>query len=319
MTNSRILIPLGVLLCFLFPACSRDKKKIIGVVAMGRSHLFWQSIHAGAVAAAQETGAEILWNAPASETDYAGQLQIVDAMINRQVDAICLAPIDKNALAGSVGRAARLNIPVIIFDSPIETELYTSRVATDNYGAGRMAAERMAQILNGKGKVAIVAGAPGAASSLAREKGFEDFMKEKFPGIQIVDKRFSMSDFAKSMAVAENILTARPELDGLFASNEASSVGTAQALKPRQGRVKMVGFDWSPNLLEDLRTGLIDSLVAQHPFQIGHDAVVAAMDKLQGKPVPKIRDLPPRLITRENLSDPDVQAQVNPDLKKYLN
>jgi ribose transport system substrate-binding protein len=153
---------------------------------------------------------------------------------------------------------------------------------------------------------------------MAREQGFEDTVQKSFPGIRILDKRYGMADFAKSLAVTENMLTAHPDADGLFASNESSAVGAAQALKARQSKVKMVGFDWSPTLLGDLRTGLIDSLVVQHPFKMGYEAVMAAVKKLKGETPQKINNLAPLLVTKENLDDPQVQAQLNPDLKKYL-
>ncbi|MCE5310280.1 MAG: substrate-binding domain-containing protein [Acidobacteriales bacterium] len=321
-TNAgRMIAAVGLLCCLLAlsPACNRSKKKAIAVIPMGRAHMFWQSVHAGAVAASREAGVDIIWNGPAAETDYTDQIRIVESMISRHVDAIALAPIDSKAMVGVVERAVREGIPVILFDSGLDSDVFLSRVATDNYGAGRLGADRMAKILNGKGKVAMVASQPGAASSTAREKGFEDGIHEKYPGIQIVDKRYGMADFAKSLAVAENMLTAFPDLDGLFSSNEAASVGAAQALKGRPGtKVKMVGFDWNPTLLDGLETGLIDSLIVQQPFQMGYEAVMSAMKKFRGEPVPKIHDLAPRLITRENMKDPDVQAQINPDLKKYL-
>lgn len=300
------------------PACKKDTKKVIGVVPKGRAHLFWQSVHAGAAKAAQETGVEINWNGPATETDYNGQLQIVESMITRKLDAIVLAPIDRKAMVNVVDRAAKQNIPVVIFDSGIDTESFVSQVATDNFQAGQMAADRMGQILGGTGKVVMVAVQPGAASTMAREDGFEKRIAEKFPEIQIVDKRFGMADFAKSLHVAENMLTAHTDLAGLFASNESSAVGAAQALKARQSKVKMVGFDWSPTLLEDLKGGLIDSLVVQNPFEMGYQSVKAAVAKLNGETPVKMNNLAPRLVVKEDLEKPEVQAQLNPDLKKYL-
>ena len=288
------------------------------MIPKGSAHLFWQSVHAGAAAAAREAGVDIVWNGPASETDYNGQLQIVENMIAQRVDAICLAPIDKTAMAAVVDRAARENIPVVIFDSGVDTQNFVSQVATDNYRAGQLAAGRMGKILNGSGKIAIVAVQPGAASTMLREQGFEEAIKKDFPGIQIVDKRYGMADFAKSLGVTENILTAHPDLDALFASNESSTVGAAQALKGRNSRVKLVGFDWSPGLLDELKGGLIDSLIAQDPFKMGYESVTAAMDKLKGGTPQKINNMPPRVITRENLNEPDVQKQLHPDLDKYL-
>jgi ribose transport system substrate-binding protein len=311
---------LGFFLLFLLAlsACNRDTRKRIAVIPKGQAHLFWQSVHAGAVAAAREANVEILWNGPAAETDFNGQLQITEAMITQRVDAICLAPIDKTSMISIVDRAARQNIPVIIFDSPVDTQNFVAQVATDNYGAGVMAAQRMGKILNGKGKIAEVAVEPGAASTMAREQGFEDTIKKDFPGIQIVDKRYGWADRAKSLDVAENMLTAHSDLAAMFASNESSAVGAAQAIKGRNAKVRLVGFDWSPGLLDDLKAGRIDSLVVQDPFRMGHDAVASAVQKLKGATPQKIQNLPPRVVTKEDLDDPEVAKQLHPDLDKYL-
>ena len=308
------------LLCVLLlvSGCAKQDKKRIAVIPKGRAHLFWQSVHAGAVAAARESNVEIIWNGPATETDYTGQLQIVDAMINQRVDAIALAPIDETAMVGVVERAAREKIPVVIFDSGVDTENFVAQVSTDNYRGGQAGAERLAKILNGKGKVAMVAVQPGAASTMLREQGFEETIHKNYPGIEIVDKRYGMADFAKSLGVTENMLTAHPGLDGLFASNESSTVGAAQALKGRKGRVLLVGFDSSPTLLEDLQAGLIDSLVTQDPFKMGYESVQSAVKKLQGGTPEKIQNLAPLVVTKDNLNDPDVQKRLKPDLDKYL-
>jgi len=302
-----------------FAGCAKSGKRRIAVVPKGRAHLFWQSVHAGAVKASRELNVDIIWNGPATETDYNGQIQIVEAMINQRVDAIVLAPIDKKVMVGVVDRAHSAKIPVVIFDSGIDTENYVSLVATNNYAAGQLAADRMGEILGGKGKVIVVAVQPGAASTMARESGFEDQVKKEFPEIQIVDKRYGMADFAKSLQVAENMLTAYPDANGLFASNESSAVGAAQALKGRKdSKVKMVGFDWSQTLLADVRAGAIDSLVIQNPMQMGYNSVIAAVEKLDGKEVKKDQPLPPKLVTKENIDSAEVKAQVEPDLKKYL-
>jgi ribose transport system substrate-binding protein len=306
-------------LALLATGCNRDHKKIIAVIPKGNSDIFWQSVHAGAVKAARESNVDVVWNGPPTETDYAVQLQIVDAMLSRHVDAIVLAPIDREAMVSVVNRAADRQVPLIIFDSGIDTQRFVSQVATDNYKAGQMAAERMGKILDGKGKVVIVAVKPGAASTEAREKGFEDIIHQKFPAIQILDKRYGMALVAQSLLVAENMLTAHPDLDGIFASNESTSIGAAQALRSWQPhKVKLVGFDWSPTLLDDLQSGLVDSLIIQDPFKMGYQAVLTAVKHLQHQPVTKIMDLAPRLIDRDNLNDAEVQVQLHPDLQKYL-
>ena len=288
------------------------------MVPKGRAHLFWQSVHAGAIAAARDANVEILWNGPATETDFNGQLQIIDSMINQHVDAIAVAPIDRTAMVSVVDRATKQGIPVIVFDSPVDTPNFVAQVATDNHQAGRMAAERMAKVLGGKGEVAIIAVEVGAASTMAREAGFEEGIHKDAPGIKIMDKKYGNADFAQSLAVSENMLTAYPGLSALFASNESSSVGAARAIKSRKSAVKLVGFDSSPSLLEDLKSGLIDSLIVQDPFRMGHDSVMAAVGKLRGGTPEKIQNLPPRVVTRENMTDPEIQKVLSPDLDKYL-
>ncbi|MBM3783921.1 MAG: substrate-binding domain-containing protein [Acidobacteria bacterium] len=304
---------------FSLAGCAPSGKRRIAVVPKGRAHLFWQSVHAGAVKASREKNVEIVWNGPATETDFNGQIQIVESMINQHVDAIVLAPIDKKVMIGVVDKAFNAKIPVVIFDSGIDTPTYAAMVATDNYAAGQLAADRMGEILGGKGKVIMVAVQPGAASTMARESGFEEQVKQRFPQIEIIDKRYGMADVAKSLQVAENMLTAHPDAAGLFASNESSAVGAAQALKGRKdSKVKMVGFDWSQTLLADVRAGAIDSLVIQNPFQMGYDSLIAAVAKLDGGEVKKDQPLAPKLVTKSNVDTPEIKAQVEPDLKQYL-
>ena len=298
-------------------ACNRGHRRTIGVVPQGQTQVFWQSIHAGAIAAAQEAGVEMLWNAPPLENDYSGEIKVLEAMINRRVDAIAIAPADRTAFVGPVERAVAAGIPVVIFDTGVDTEVFTAQIATDNYGGGVMAAERVGSILGGKGKIVILAVRPGIVSSVARETGFAEAIK-KFPGIRVLDMRFGMADFAVSLQVAENMLTAYPDLDAMFASNETSTVGAVQALKGRKSSCRLVGFDWSPTLAEALQSGVADSLVVQDPFRIGYDAVKAAVEKLNGGTPRKIQKLAPLLVTKDNLTDPAVHKQLNPDLQKYL-
>jgi ribose transport system substrate-binding protein len=298
--------------------CGRNRKREIAVIPKGSSHLFWQSVHAGAVKCARENNSDVIWNGPATEVDYTSQLQIIDAMINRRVSAIALAPIDKKAMVSAVERAAKEKIPVIIFDSGIDTEQFVSQVATDNFRGGELAADRIAKILDGDGEVAMVKVQPGSASTMEREDGFEQRVAKVYPNIKIVDSRYGMADFAKSLAVTENMLTAHPKLEAIFASNESSTVGAVQALKQRKSEVKLVGFDSSASLIEDLKAGAIDSLVIQDPFRIGYESVKAAIDSLNGKAVKKMNALPPILVDLTNLAKPEIQAQLFPDLKSYL-
>jgi ribose transport system substrate-binding protein len=295
----------------LVPACGRrgGGKRVIAVIPKGVSHFFWQSVHAGADAAGKEAGVEIAWNGPAQETDYTGQINIVEDAINRRVDGIVLAPTHRDALVPVVERAQREGIPVTIFDSGIGTENYVSYVATDNRQGGAVAADRLAQRLGGRGKVAILGVKAGSVSTDEREQGFQDTIKQKYPGIEIVAFQYGESDRARSLDRASDILTAHPDLDGFFASNESSTVGAVQAIKQKglAGKIVLVGFDSSPNLIEDLKAGAIDSLVLQNPYKMGYEAVKGMVAKLDGQTPPKKVDTGVKLLTKENLDTPEMQ------------
>ena len=283
-------------------ACQQSKKKSIAVIPKGTAHLFWVTVHQGADDAGKEFGVDILWNGPAQETDYSRQLEILDLMINRHVDGIVVAAADSKVLNQSLARAKQLGIPVTVFDSGVDSDDYISFVATNNYEAGQMGARKLAALLNGKGKVAVVMNTPGSASTMERERGFSEAMGKEFPEIKIVATQFGMSDRAKAMSVTENMLTAHPDLNGIFASAEPMSVGASQALKSRSlgGKIHLVGFDSSDGLLDDLKAGVIDALVVQDPHKIGYEAVKTIVDKLNGKTPSKRLDLGAKVITKSD-------------------
>jgi len=299
----------------------KEEQKVIAVIPKSQAHIFWQTVHAGAVAAGEDCAVKILWKAPTTEADYSQQIRIVEDFITQRVDGIVLAPTDRKALVLYIERAAKERIPLTIFDSGADTDQYVSFVATDNYQGGVMAAERMARILNGKGKLVVIKVIPGSASTTDRENGFQDTVRKKYhPNMEIVDSRYGMSDRAESLRVTEDLLTAHPNLDGIFAANEPGAVGALQAVRARgtTRKIKIVGFDSSEQLLEGVRDGTIDSLVVQDPFNIGYQGVKTIIDKLNGKNPPKRLPTRATLITRENMDEEEIRKLLNPDIEKYL-
>lgn len=301
-------------IALLTAACNSSKKRRIAVVPKATSHIFWLTVHSGAEAAGQKLGVDVIWNGPPAETEYDRQMQIVDSMIAQHVDGLAVAAAERNALNRSLDRAAQLGIPVTVFDSGVDSTNYMTFLATDNYEAGRMGARELARLVGAKGKVAIVMHAPGSASTMDRERGFDDVMKTEFPQIQVVARQFGMSDRSKAMGAAENILTAHPDLNGIFASSEPSSIGASLALKSRglSGKVKFVAFDSSDTLIEDLKGGTIDAMVVQDPFKMGFEAVKTLVDKLNGITPPKRIDLPARVVHKADLDKPDVHQLLYP-------
>ncbi|MEZ5361026.1 MAG: substrate-binding domain-containing protein [Bryobacterales bacterium] len=317
MIRRRELLALPALLA----ACDREPgKPVVGVVPKGTNHIFWQTIHAGALKAGEEYGFDVLWNAPQLEIDASRQITIVENLITRQVAGIVLAPVDEEALVAVVERAAGQGIPVSIFDSSIKTDKIITYVATDNYAAGRMAARRMGEIVGGKGKVGVIGFMPGSASTMQREQGFIDAIAEEFPDIENLGVRFNMADRAKAMEEAENLMTAHPDLVGLFADNESSTDGTVRAVKQRglSDQVKVVGFDASEDLIDEMRAGAIDSIVVQDPFKMGYEAAKAMGEKLAGREPQREMDSGAYLITPENVDTPEMQAVLFPPIEKWL-
>ncbi len=309
---------LSVVLLTLVLSCNRKHVTTIAVIPKASADLFWQSVHAGAVKASRDNHVSIIWDGPPNETDIATAMQIVETMINRRVDAIALAPSDRSAFKIVVDRAAAAGIPVVIYDSQIDTDKYFSFVSTDNRLGGKMGADRLGQILGGKGKIVMVKTTPGGASTTAREDGFRQELQQKFPQIRILDERFGMASIAQSITVTENMLTAHPDLDGIFCSNESATEGAVQALIARHSRLKIVGFDSSPMLLDEVKAGWIDSLVVQNPFKMGEIATDQAVKAIRRESATKDIFLPPRVVSLANINDPEIQTQLHPDLQKYL-
>jgi ribose transport system substrate-binding protein len=309
---------LAVHFASLLAACRRSGQKIIGVIPKATSHLFFVSVHAGVDRAARDLHVNVIWNGPTDETDYTRQIEIVDAMVARQVDALAISATDERALVAPLERAIRAGIPITIFDSAVNIDQYVSFVATDNHGAGCTAARTLAQLIGGRGKVGMVMQKPGGTSTVLRERGFDETMRQEFPGIQIAARQYGMADPAKSRSAAENILTAHPDLAGLFASSEAASLGAIQAIRSRNlsGKVKLVTFDFSETHVEALKDGTIDVMLVQDPFRIGYEAVKSLAEKLRGQTPVKRLDLPARVIVKADLDNPEVRALLSPEWLK---
>lgn len=312
--------PAFIAIALLLASCSRNTAKRIAVVPKANSHEFWVSVHAGAAAAGKKFGVEVLWNGPALETEYDRQMQIVDSMIAQHVDGLAVAAAERRALNRSLDRAAQAGIPVTIFDSGVDSNNYMTFIATDNYRAGQLGARELARLTGGKGKIAMLMNAPGSASTMDRERGFEEAIRSEFPNIEIVARQFSMAARSKAVDASENILTANSDLAGIFASSEPSASGAALAIKSRglAGKVKLVGFDASDDLIADLKAGTVSALVVQDPFQMGFQTVKSLVDKLRGVTPPKQIDLPARVVRPTDLDDPAVRELLHPDVQKYL-
>ena len=309
----RDAMPLAALLA----GCRRSGRRVIGVVPKATSHLFFMAVHAGVKQAAEEFAFDIDWNGPQDETDHARQIQVVDAMVAQKVSALAISATDENTVAQAVQRAIDAGIPVSVFDSGVNAKGYLTFVATDNLAAGVTAAERLAILVHRKGKVGMVMHKPGGTSTMLREQGFEATMKN-YPGLTIAARQYGMADRAKARAAAENMLTAHPDLAGLFASSEASSLGAMQAIESRglSGKVKLITFDTSDSHVAALKAGTIDLMLVQDSRRMGYEVVKSLATKLQGGTPPVRLDLPVQVIGKSDLGRPEVQALLVPKMDR---
>jgi ribose transport system substrate-binding protein len=307
---------------------SSGKKKLsIAVIPKGTTHEFWKSIHAGSIKAATEltaqgTEVEVIWKGPLREDDREQQIQVVEGFTTQGVNGILLAPLDDRALVRPVEDAKRATVPTVIIDSGLQTEAIVSFVATDNRKGGSLAADRMGQLLNGKGKVLVLRYAEGSASTTEREAGFLTQIKEKFPNIELVSTdQYAGATRDTAKRASENLLNRfGDEVQGIFTPNESSTYGMLLALEDinKAGKITFVGFDSSQKFIDALKADRLHGIIVQNPFNMGYLGVRTMVDHLLGKSVHKIVDTGVTLVTKDNLESPEVKTLLHPPLDQYL-
>jgi ribose transport system substrate-binding protein len=284
----------------------------IAVIPKGTTHVFWKSVEAGANQAGKELGVKIIWKGPLKENDRAQQISIVEQFVSDKVSGIVLAPLDDTALVKPVREAAAQKIPVVIFDSSLKAQAgkdFVSFVATDNEKGGQMGGQELTRLLGGKGKVVLLRYEEGSASTMEREKGFMDVMKQN-PQIQIiVENRYAGATVDEAQTAAMNMLDQLKQADGIFCPNESSTLGMLLALRQAglAGKTKFVGFDAAPKLIDALKANELQALIAQNPTKMGYESVKAAVAAIRKQPVEQRIDTGVQLITGENLNTPAIQ------------
>ena len=288
-------------------------KKRIAVIPKGTTHPFWKSVEAGAKKAGTENGFEIIWKGALVESDRAQQIQIIKQFITQKVDGIVLAPLDAKApgIIRAVKEAAKAGIPVVIMDSSLNAEAgkdFITFAATSNKEAGKLGGKELAKLLNGKGKVVILRYMEGSASTENREAGCIEALKES-KDIKIIAEPFAAGNgtIADAKNRAMSMMGKLKQADGIFASNDPTTVGMLGALKSKGliGKVQFVGFDASKMSVEALKKGEIKALVAQDPFNMGFQAVDALGKHFKGEEVPVRIDTGAGILTPTNLDTPE--------------
>jgi ribose transport system substrate-binding protein len=307
-------------------AAGSSNAPTIAVIPKGTSHVFWQSIHAGAEKAARELGAKIIWRGPLREDDRDSQVSEVQGFVSRGVSGIVLAPLDDAALAQPVADAKAHGIPVVVIDSGLKGADFISFVATDNRKGGRLAGDHLAALVKTGGKIVMLRYAEGSDSTIQREEGFMEAIGAQAGVVVLSANQYGGADVEGAYKKGEALLSRYKRgdgtlaVDGIFCPNESTTLAMLRVLEDNgwAGKVKFIGFDASDTLVKGLGDGHLDALVLQDPVNMGYLGVKTMIAHLRGEPVAKRIDTGVRLITRDRMNDADARELLHPDLAQWL-
>jgi ribose transport system substrate-binding protein len=305
----RAAFGVAIFLC-VTGGCRSGSSPTIAFIPRTSGTLLWEPAHIGAELAARATQTKIYWNAPTREDDVQGQIELLERVIDRGYAGIVLAPDQALALISPVRRALSKGIPIVIIGSPLPISPggKLSYILNDDEEAGRMAASRVAELLHGKGSVAILGIDPDITGVMIRGRSLERTLEQNYPEIRIVAKHMGSFNVPHEQQIAEETLRENPGLNAIVTLTSASGRGTCSAL----GRihqihpVKLVAFD-DPDITGPLHNERLDSLIVQNSRAMGLKAVETIAAQLQGKPVSAEIKLRPTLVTRENVNSPEVR------------
>ena len=283
----------------------------VALVSKGFQHQFWQAVKTGAEQAAEEYGVEITFEGPDTEADVDQQIQMLQTALDKSPAAVGFAALDSQAAGPLLQQAKDSGIPVIAFDSGVDSDIPLTTAATDNLAAAAEAAKHLAEAVGHEGKVALVVHDQTSVTGQQRRDGFVDYMEENEPNIEIVDIQYGGGDQAKSADLAKAIIAANPDLKGIYGSNEGSAIGVVQAVKelaidPTQ--LVVVGVDSGKAQMDAIRDGLMIGAITQNPVGIGYETVKAAVEAIDGKELPKTIDTGYYWYDASNIDDDEIQA-----------
>ncbi|KQR86383.1 ABC transporter substrate-binding protein [Microbacterium sp. Leaf179] len=290
---------------------SDGEKPYIALVSKGFQHQFWQAVKSGAEQAAEELDVEVTFEGPDTEADVDQQIQQLQTALDKNPAAVGIAALDSQAVGPLLTQAQNSGIPVIAFDSGVDSDIPLTTAATDNTAAAAEAAKHMVEAIGGSGKVAIVAHDQTSLTGQQRRDGFVDYIEKNAPGVQIVDIQYGGGDQAKSADLAKAIIAANPDLKGIYGTNEGSAIGVVQAVKELSlspSDLAVVGFDSGEAQMDAITDGLMLGAITQNPVGIGYETVKAAVEAIRGETLPKTIDTGFYWYDATNIDDPKIQA-----------
>lgn len=264
----------------------------IPIISKGFQHQFWQAVKAGADQAAADFGVEITFEGPETEAMVDKQLEMVQTALDKNPDAICIAALDSQALVPLLQRAQDAGIPVVGFDSGVDSDIPVTTAATDNIAAAAVAADKMAELIGSEGKIAVIVHDQTSRTGIDRRDGFVNRIEEAYPDITIVDVQYGGGDQLKSTDLAKAIIQANPDLKGFFGANEGSAIGVLNAVTELglEGEIVVIGYDSGKQQMDAVRSGAMAGAITQNPVGIGYKCVESAVKALDGETLDPITD-----------------------------
>ena len=289
------------------PAFAQDGYDI-ALISKGFQHQFWQAVKAGADQAAAEFGATVTFEGPETEAQVDRQMDMLAAALSRGPDAIGFAALDSQAASPLLQQAEEAGIPVIAFDSGVDSDIPLTTATTDNVAAAALAADKMAELIGGEGKVAVVAHDQTSRTGIDRVDGFVNRIAEAYPNIEVVTVQYGGGDQLQSTEITKSILLANPDLKGIFGANEGSAIGVANGKQELGSDVVVIGFDSGAAQKGMVASGLMAGAITQNPVGIGYQTVQAAVSALKGETLPPIIDTGFYYYDANNMNDPEIAA-----------
>ena len=308
MTTKRNLLKLSLALGLAFAGSAHAQDIYIPLISKGFQHQFWQAVKQGADQAAAQYKVRVTFEGPETEAMVDKQIDMLAAALAKKPAAIGFAALDSQAATPLLKKAQAAKIPVIAFDSGVDSDVPLTTATTDNKAAAALAADKMAGLIGGEGEVALVVHDQTSRTGIDRRDGFVNQIKAKHPKIKIVDIQYGAGDQLKSTEITKSILQAHPKLKGIFGANEGSAIGVVNGAREAKRQIVIIGYDSGKQQKDAIMSGAMAGAITQNPVGIGFKTVEAAVKALKGEKLPKIIDTGFYWYDKTNIADPKIAA-----------
>ena len=292
-------------------AATSGAKPYIAIVSKGFQHQFWQAVKSGAESKAKELNVEITFEGPAAETEVENQMTMLQNALTKKPAALGFAALDSKAAASVLQQFKDASIPVIAFDSGVDSDIPLATAATDNKAAAAEGAKHMCELIGGKGKVGVVVHDQTSKSGTDRRDGFIEGIKANCADVQLLETQYGGGDQAKSADIVKSMIQANPDIAGIFGSNEGSAIGAVKGVQEAGDaakNIKLVGFDSGQAQIDAINSGLMAGAITQNPVGMGEAVVDAAVKAIKGETLPKTIDTGFYWYDKTNITDPKIAA-----------